>query len=470
VTNPKDTHQTGPRAGIQQGPISGDCKREFDDEATKTSEGHSLAIAAPSAYLLGGVQAWLDYLVPGLDSAGWEVTLLLVHGAHSDAHRYLEHHPFPRVHLVTNGSGSREGRVRALGNAIRSSGAGLVLGVNIVDVYEAIARLRRRNGGSPKVAMALHGLNPAFYDDIARWRQSIDAVIATNRLGVAAAVRFGGLPDHRVLYAPCGVVVPDRPRREAPSNELTLLYAGRFADEKRVLDLPLILRALGQRKVPCRLRLAGSGPSERDLRAALAEFGPKVEFCGVLDPAQMRESFLRPGAVALILSPSETGPLVAWEAHANGVAVVTSRFSGIGLEGSLRDGETCLTFPVGAAEAAASAIARLVDPALRRTLVEAGYSLVKERYSREVSIHAWRRALEHVLSQPALTGQPGRVRAPVSGRLDRYIGPTVADSLRRLIGLRFQHSEPGGEWPHSYGSDTNERFRRELNALDESGL
>jgi glycosyltransferase involved in cell wall biosynthesis len=312
-------------------------------------------------------------------------------------------------------------------------------------------------------------LNPAFYDDIATWQGSIDAVIATNRLGVAAAVRFGGLHHSRAFYAPCGVVVPDKSKPEVSPGELTLLYAGRFADEKRVLDLPPILRVLERRGVAYRLRLAGSGPSEGALRTALAEFGPKVEFCGVLDPAQMRDSFFRPGAINLILSPRETGPLVAWEALANGVAVVTSRFSGIGLEGSLRDGETCLTFPVGDSEAAAGAVVRLLDQDLRRTLIKAGYAMVKERYGREESISAWDQALQRVLAQQPLTGRQTPVEPPASGRLDRYAGVTVAESLRRMIPLRFPHSEPGGEWPHSYGSDRNERFRRELNSLDQSG-
>jgi glycosyltransferase involved in cell wall biosynthesis len=318
--------------------------------------------------------------------------------------------------------------------------------------------------------MALHGLHPCFYDDIATWGQNIDAVIATNRLSVAAAVYLGRLPEGRALYAPCGVVVPDEPKREVPAAELMLLYAGRFATEKRVLDLPLILRALERGNVDWRLRLAGSGPSEGELRAVLAEFGPKVEFVGVLDEAQMRDSFLRPGAIALVLSPSETGPLVAWEALANGVALVTSRFCGIGIEGSLRDGETCLTFPVGDTAGAAAAIMRLFGPALRRSLIDAGYSLVKERYSRGASIRAWDGALLHVLAQSPLLGPVARVEAHASGRLDRYLGARAAESLRRLPWLRFRHVEPGGEWPHSYGSDANECFYRELNALDQSGI
>jgi len=426
----------------------------------------SLAIVAPSAYLLGGVQTWLDYLVPGLEARGWTVTVLLVHGAHSDAHAYLRRHPFPRARLVENRSGSREGRVRALEAAIRAAGADVVLVVNIVDAYEAVARLRNPEIGKPKVAMALHGLHPSFYEDIAAFRALIDGVIATNRLATLAAALLGGIADSRAHYAPGGVEIREPVAARETSEDLLLLYAGRFDHEKNVLDLPSILRALSRRGVRWRLRLAGSGPAEDELRAALAQFGANVEFVGILDEARMRDAFYEPGAIALILSSSETGPLVAWECLANGVAVVSSRFTGIRREGGLRDGETCLTFPVGDTEAAAGAIARLVDPLFRRTLVDAGRRVVKERYSREASIRAWNDALRQVLGARPISELVAVAEAPASGRLDRWLGTRRAESVRQMVGLKYPHREAGGEWPHSYGSNANEAFREKLRALD----
>ncbi|MGD9583397.1 MAG: glycosyltransferase family 4 protein [Lysobacterales bacterium] len=426
-----------------------------------------LAIVAPSAYLLGGVQTWLDYLVSGLATGGWQVSVLLTHGIHSDAAGYLQLHPFPRVHMVENPTGSREGRVRALIAAIRDANPDLVLVVNIVDCYEAVARMRRR-GCRCKVAMALHGLHECFYQDIARYAFLLDGVIATNRLAGAAAVSQGGLPLERVHYAPCGVVVADLASSEQKPNELMLLYAGRFdTEEKRVLDLPLILHALARRGVDFRLRLAGTGPAEDQLRTVLKEFGNKIEFLGALDSCQIRTSFFAQGAIALVLSPSETGPLVAWEALANGVALVTSQFVGIGLEGSLRDGETCLTFPVGDTEAAAAAIERLADSSLRLSLVKAGYALVRERYSRDASVCSWNRTLRHILQQSELPEVSLDCSTSPAGRLDRWLGIRIAETVRRWLGLRFLHAEAGGEWPHSYGVDTQEDWPRTLERLDQ---
>ena len=440
-----------------------------ENALTQTSA--RVAIVAPSAYPLGGVQTWLDYLVPGLESVGWNVTVVLVDGPQSNAKRYVQTHPFRQVHLVTNFTGSREGRVRALASTINSIRPNLVLGVNIADVYEAVARVRQTGDAQLKVAIALHGLQPCFYGDVSMYKTVIDGAIATNRLAVAAATQIGGAESARAFYAPCGVSVPALAAPICTDGDLTLLYAGRFdSDEKRVLDLPLILDALDRLQVGFRLRLAGSGPAEWELREALKKFGDRVEFVGVLNEGTLQQSFYCAGSVLLIMSPSETGPLVAWEAMANGVALVTSEFMGIGIEGSLRNGENCLTFPIGDAEAAAIAISRLTDPMRRQTLVRSGYRVVTERYSRESSVAAWNSAMRKILTLPRRIGVK-ESKTPIqasAGRLDLLFGTRLAETLRRLLRIRFQHASAGAEWPHSYSDNARLRFYELLNLMDKT--
>lgn len=50
------------------------------------SDGHILLVA-PSAYPLGGVATWIDYIVPGLRQHDWKVTLGLTDGTHLDGWR-----------------------------------------------------------------------------------------------------------------------------------------------------------------------------------------------------------------------------------------------------------------------------------------------------------------------------------------------------------------------------------------------
>ena len=52
-----------------------------------------LLLLAPSAYTLGGLATWLDYLDPGLSEHGWEVTLGLVGGPrHHRPEQYVAAH------------------------------------------------------------------------------------------------------------------------------------------------------------------------------------------------------------------------------------------------------------------------------------------------------------------------------------------------------------------------------------------
>jgi glycosyltransferase involved in cell wall biosynthesis len=434
-------------------------------------QNHKLAIVIPSAYLSGGVQTWLDYVVPGLVARGWSVTVMPVHGHLHNAEKYLELHPFDKVRLVANSTGSREGRVRALSHALESTQPDLVLSVNIVDVYEAVARLRKRGLEGMRVAMALHGFNGAFFRDMKIYNQILDGVITTNRLGVAAAAEIGGIDGSRIHYAPCGVEVGNLDAGKLPEGTLNLLYAGRFDQrEKHVLDLPGILAELDQRKVPFRLRLAGSGPDETELRSALSCFGERVEFLGQLDEQTLRNDFYKPGAILLITSPSESGPLVAWEAMSCGTVVVTSRYLGIGLEDSLRDGENCFVFPVSDTAAAADAIAKLQDTELLSRMVHEGHELVGRKYGREVSINAWNRALQMVLEQPSQVSVESPVTSMPAGRLDRWFGVTLAETMRSALGLKFRHGEPGGEWPHSYSGPDDQVFLDRLRALDQAEL
>ena len=427
-----------------------------------------LVIVAPSAYPLGGVQTWLDNVVRGLDATVWSTTVLLPSGVHSDASAYLREHALGEVRLVANATGSHEGRVRALMKALRKLEPEIVLCVNIVDAYDAVVRLRKRGKTAPRVAMALHGLESCYFRDIERYREVMDGVIVTNRLTEAVVTQICGFPKIRTKYAPCGVDVPAKLPVESTSDVLTLIFAGRLeAQEKRVMDLPVIANVLKQHKIPFRIRIAGAGPAEEDLRALFDSYKISVEFLGALDPKALRANLYHPGAIMLILSPQESGPLVAWEAMANGVAIVTSQFVGIGREGALVDGVNCLSFPVGDVQAAADAVIRMREPTLRKALVASGFDTVKSRYSLEASLNAWSRALADVLDMSPRESSVEKLPHP-NGRLDLLLGVKLAEAVRRAFGVSYSHTSAGGEWPHSYGVDDNPEFRRKLTALDKS--
>ncbi|PSB37998.1 glycosyltransferase family 4 protein [Aphanothece minutissima] len=412
-------------------------------------------VLAPSAYLLGGVQDWLANLVPALREGGLEVTVAVPDGDHHRHGPYARAYPALAAGAIANPSGSAEGRLRAIAALLERLDPDLVLGVNLVDLYPAARRARRRGRFHGRVVMTLHALEAEYFDDLRRHGVGIDAVIATNRLACRLASRRGGMDPARVLYAPYGVPVPPWQRPDGdPAATLKLAWVGRLEQEqKRVHDLPPLLEALQARGIDVRLSIAGDGEERPALERSLAPWIERgcVRMLGHVDQGRLAAEVYGHHHALVITSSWETGPIVAWQAMASGMAVVSSRYVGAGLEGALEQDATALLFPCGDADAAAGALARLRDPALLERLSRAGHALVARRYSGAASLAAWRRALDQATALPPLPQAPEEPAPAPAGRLDRWLGRQRGEDLRRLLGLRFRHGSPGSEWPHAGG-------------------
>lgn len=412
---------------------------------------------APSAYRLGGLATWLDYLLPGLRDRGWEPILGLVEGPrHNQPAAYLAEHPHERWIAIPCRTGTAEGRCRAVARAVGETDPDLVVGVNVPDAYHAVDRLRRADESSRvRALMTIHGILPQLFADARRFGDVLDGVAGTNRLACELAIRFGDVASDRVWYAPYGMDLPEElPPSIEPGGTLRIGFAGRLdRSQKRVLDLPAIAESLDRRGTPHRWRIAGTGPEEATLRDSLDP--DRSMFLGHVPHAELAEVLYRRIDVLLVTSSWETGPMVAWEAMREGVPVVSSRYVGSGLEGSLRHGENALLFPVGDPDAAAGELARLFESAdLRERLRAGGLRLLRERYGRETSVAAWERCFREILSRPprAVGRQPEVPRA--DGRLGWWLPAGASETVRGALGRTAPDSGPGGEWPHSYGERT----------------
>lgn len=414
---------------------------------------------APSAYLLGGVQDWLADLVAGLRARGVDVTVAVPDDAVHRLRPYAERFPALEPIPFRNPSGSEGGRVDALAALLRRHPDHLVAGVNIAALYPAVRRLRRQGLFRGRVVMTLHALEAEYYADLREHRDLLDAVVASNRLSAALASDLGGIEPQRVLHAPYGVelqAATAEPEGAAAAavepGRLAIAWVGRLErSQKRVQDIRPILEALDARSLPFSFTIAGDGPERGALEQELAPWLQRgcLHFTGSLPRQQLRREVYGPGRVLLITSAWETGPIVAWEAMAAGMAVVSSRFLGSGLEGALVHGQTALLYPIGEAAAAAAQLALLARGERLAELAAAGGDLVRRRYSREASLTAWMRAFHAVADLPSLP-LPAAAAAPAAaGRLDRLLGAAAASTLRRALRRRFRHSEAGSEWPHS---------------------
>jgi glycosyltransferase involved in cell wall biosynthesis len=412
----------------------------------------SILIVAPSAYPLGGVATWIDYIVPGLRQRGWHVTLGLTAGLHHNVNAYLTAHPMEGVIRIRNRTGTREGRVRGLCAAITGVRPDIVASVNIVDVYSAVNRLK--HGGSLRVraVMTLHAIEAQYYEQIKHEAASLDAVIATNRLACRLASTVGGLESGRTYYAPCGACLPEC-FEAAPIEGLAPIrigFVGRLEKpQKRIDDLVAIVKELDRRNINYQLLIAGAGPEESWLRRELKSNVERgvVQFVGVLSSKELGE-FLGTIHTLLITSQWETGPIVAWEAMAHGVLVVTSGYIGSGLEGNLRHGENCLIYPIGNAVAAVECIVEARDVERRSHLTGAGIAFVREKMTHERSIKYWSDCFAAIKSQPIRAPSPEDTRCGPAGRLDRLLGVRLAELVRHVVRRNPVPEEPGHEWPH----------------------
>lgn len=420
----------------------------------------SILFIAPSAYYLGGVQVWLNQLVQAMrQSSRWRVRVALPAGRHHALQRYLATFPeMPAVPLV-NPTGSAEGRRRAISELLLQERPDLVVGVNIADLYPAARRARDR-GFTGRVIFSLHGLAADLLADIAAEADLLEGVIATNRLSCRLVAMETEVPHERICYAPYGVAtdLQHRERRESdnewinPTRPLRIVWVGRLEQEqKRVHDLPSILKHLDALKLPYQLTVAGDGPENVAISQALLPWIAlgRVRMAGAVSGQEMHNLIYPHHDVLLITSRWETGPIVAWEAMAAGLAVVSSAYIGSGSEGALVDGRNCLLYSIGDGEAAARALQRIADPPLREAIVRQGWALVEGRYTQAASLRAWEEAFAHILSMPLRTSAHAEPTLPPAGRLDRWLGASLAETLRRRAGFSFPHQSPGGEWPHT---------------------
>ena len=425
---------------------------------------------APSAYPLGGVAGWLEYLLPGLASSGFDCVLGLVHGRCHDTQGYLARHPWDNCIRIAYQTGSHQGRINAILKGIQDCAPDVVMVANVFDTYEAIRRIRIRGGESPRVVMTLHGLQEDSFADIRTESEVLDAVVATNRLAQSLAAESLG-DATRVLYAPYGVPsgACDAQDQVPRSTPLKILYSGRLDQrQKRILDLPDLLKVLEEMGLEVRLSIAGGGPDEGLLRerASLLGVDKSIDFLGTLAAKRLATEYQRHHAL-IVTSCWETGPIVAWEAMSHRLPVLSSRYVGSGLEGALRDGENCLLFPIGDIAAAANAAARLVDPHLRSHIARGGIDLVESRYAEANSVQAWKDALDRIIQFPPLRPIAEGKHIEPSGRLDRIFGIEGAERVRSTLGISFKHSDAGGEWPHTgHPNVDQESFLARANAAD----
>jgi glycosyltransferase involved in cell wall biosynthesis len=415
-------------------------------------------IVAPSAYLLGGVQDWLYMLTLGLRKRGYDIIVAVPNNLYHNGVLYNNYYTGIDAIFFTNRTGTSQGRVDALYHLIISNPTDILIGVNIGDLYEAYQQASHRIDQT-RLIMTLHAIEGDYLCDIGKYCQLLDAVITTNKLSQKIITRLGLMEETRVLYAPYGVRTDKSIVDKTQDNILRIAWVGRLDNEqKRISDLPSILRSLDTKNISYVLSIAGDGPCKDDLEKDLQEWieRDQVKLLGFLDKSRL-DSVYNTHNILLITSEWETGPIVAWEAMLSGLVVVSSEYIGYSSEGALINEVTALLFPVGSTEVAANQISRLSDTYFRENLSRNGRQMTLSRYSLDSSLASWDKALSLVMESRARKKKSSlrRRSLALAGRLDSFLGPRAGEFIRRCLGRKGYCRDPGSEWPHSYCGKTN---------------
>jgi glycosyltransferase involved in cell wall biosynthesis len=165
---------------------------------------------------------------------------------------------------------------------------------------------------------------------------------------------------------------------ELERKENYFLYAGRLAPEKGV---DVLVQAVGLAGPPVRLKVAGAGPEEAELRGLAEDYAPgNVEFLGYLDARKLTAQMASARAVVVPSRWPENTPAVILEAFAAGAPVVAARIGGI--PEMLADGVEGVLFEPGDVRGLADVLARLAGNArAARKLGAAGQARLARDFS-----------------------------------------------------------------------------------------
>jgi colanic acid/amylovoran biosynthesis glycosyltransferase len=198
---------------------------------------------------------------------------------------------------------------------------------------------------------------------------------------------------HRVYN---GIDLERFPRAEFNVRPAAIVSIGRLIEKKGFHDLVEACRVLGERGVEFRCEIIGEGPLERALHEQITAAGltTVVTLTGPLPQGEVLKRLAR-GALFVLPCIVEVGggmdnlPTVVMEAMAAGLPVVSTALAGV--PEMVQEGVTGFLVPERQPVALADALRRLLaDPALARSLGEAGHERAAQLFAIEKSARALR--------------------------------------------------------------------------------
>lgn len=176
----------------------------------------------------------------------------------------------------------------------------------------------------------------------------------------------------------------DRLRKDfgIPAKSRVVLFAGKFEEKKRPMDLLKAAQILSKEtggNEPFFLLMAGDGVLRETCRAYAKANSISAVFPGFLNQTQLPSAYAASDVLALPSDGRETWGLVVNEAMASGLPCVVSNRAGCSPD-LIREGETGLSYPCGSVQALAAKIREVCGPA-RPKMGDNARKWVSDHYS-----------------------------------------------------------------------------------------
>lgn len=425
---------------------------------------------------IGGIETWLDAVACGLLRHDWSVCVASAWGAqHNDPSWRETASPTYELRRLDGRTGTQRGRVRAIARAVLQVQPDIVLPVGLADAYAGISRARRAGWAGHAVA-ALHAGSAAHIQDLTRHMRVLSAVGCVNETHAKVLrARFRG-QGPTVTTCPNGVRLPptEAPPLLARSNgTLRLLFVGRLEQvTKRILDVPIIAEKLHRAGHAIRVTIVGDGPDRGALEGEIArlDLGAHVGLLGAQSHDAV-QSLYRSHHITLLCSSTEAAPLAPLEGMAWGVVPVTSSFPGWRGTGYLSHLAGTQCFPPGDLDRAAELIARLACDEEMRLACAGAAARHARGFGEDACVARWCSLLRSVAATPPpkWASSDSLQCGPPAGRLDAWLSPAAAESVRRWLRRFPRRSDGWAEWPGTESAataDATDVLRAEIEARD----
>ena len=406
-------------------------------------------------------------LAEALPSRGWHPVFALTQGRRfHDPARYKQAlSPFDHF-LLDGRTGSSDGRRLAVEDVLQKVRPDVVLPGAVADGWVVAGQKKSVNGF--RVVYGLPGVALNSLGFASRHSGIIDAGFGVGPLTEHLLRTYCGLPADRSFLVPTGVPSSIRQTTSEVGRPIRLLYVGRFDPDKRALDAISLADELVSRQLDFRLTLIGNGLHQPELEAAAQRHPNRVVLVAPMPTRKLYESFFPEADAILLFSPIEGLPNALLEGMAHGLVPITSDFRGRHELGLFRTGETALVFDVGDIRGAAR---RIEELATRQGLKEAiggrARQLIEQERSVDRMADAFVSVLERAVEGPARLASTSSIPEDGNSRLRRLLGRRMAERIRRLSGLGFDHPD-ASEWPlidnfvPENSESEAERLRREI--------